>query len=130
MEVLPASSRLAGVVLPAPLRDPLVCGEPGLGSIRGGKEGHPQTIPIGPLTVWIGNDLAERAKIIVIELGTMLRSAPPAATRTLNRDQRLEKLDHFGSLDLDVRPKIDDPGRAVAHAVDASCRATAVGGPA
>jgi hypothetical protein len=110
MEVLPASSRVAGVVLGTPLRDPIECGEPGLGSVRRGEEGHSQTVPISPLAVRIGDDLAKSPKIIIIELGIVLRSASPAASRKLNRDERLEELDDFGSIDLDIRPEIDDPG--------------------
>src|SRR5690606_18291483 len=54
-------------------------------------------------------DLAESPKIVIIELGIVLRSASPA-TRRLNRDQGLEELHDLGSFDLDIRPEIDDPG--------------------
>jgi hypothetical protein len=110
MEVLPASARIVGVVLRAALRDLIKCREAGLGPFRGGEEGHPQAVPVGPVAVWVGDDLTKSRKIEVIEFGVVLRSAPPPAACALNRNQRLEQLDDFGRLNLNVRPEIDDPG--------------------
>ena len=50
-------------------------------------------------------------EILIVELGSCGVPLAPAVIRTLNRDQWLQQLDHFGGLDLDVGPEIDDPGQ-------------------
>ena len=100
MEVLPPSSGIASIVLRAALRDLIECREADLGADRGGEEGPPQAVPVGPLAVRVGNDLTKGCEIAVIELGVLLRSAPPPTAGTMYRDQRLKQLDGLCRIDL------------------------------